>query len=212
MKWANENSFDPQVIGASKVWNVPVSLLKAVIAQESAFNPRAVRNEAPRDSLPPTPDFPAGGDQSRGLMQLLVRTARALGYQGPPDGLYDPALNIALGAQLLRQNLDRAGGAVDVALSAYNGGWSSVRPNDGKRVSNTLPSLFINQNYVDRVLAFERYFREGTSGPPAVQSGGGGGGGLVLPGGITFYPNLLTILLVGLLLAALAGNARGARA
>jgi soluble lytic murein transglycosylase-like protein len=212
MKWANENSFDPQVIGASKVWNVPVSLLKAVIAQESAFNPRAVRNEAPRDSLPPTPDFPAGGDQSRGLMQLLVRTARALGYQGPPDGLYDPALNIALGAQLLRQNLDRAGGAVDIALSAYNGGWSSVRPNDGKRVSNTLPSPFINQNYVDRVLAFEKYFREGTSGPPAVQSGGGGGGGLILPGGITFYPSLLTILLVGLLLAALAGNARGARA
>ena len=41
------------------------------------------------------------GDASYGLMQLLMSTARGLGYTGDANGLYDAATNIDLGTRLL---------------------------------------------------------------------------------------------------------------
>lgn len=159
-RWANQNAYDELIRAAIASFPVavPESLVKAVIAHESGFNPLAIRKEAPRPTLPPTPDYPNGGDESRGLMQLLVRTARALGYAGPPDGLYKPDVNIVLGVRLLAENLARAQGKVDVALSAYNGGWSSARANDARRVGGP-DSPFVNQDYVDRVLSYADYFK-----------------------------------------------------
>lgn len=158
--WKDENKYDALIRAASAKWAVPVPLIKGIIAHESSFNPLASLKEAPRDSLPPTPDHPKGGDESRGLMQVLARTARGLGYTGSLDGLYDPALSIELGTHLLSNILRQAKGDIPVTLSAYNGGFSKVRPNDGKRVSDTLPSPFINQAYVDLVLSYVDYFRK----------------------------------------------------
>lgn len=124
---------------------VPPELIAGVIASESAFNPRAYRAE------------PQIGDASRGLMQLLERTARALGYEGAPEGLYDPRLNVELGTRLLRQNFNVARAAAPLAtdheiwtraLSAYNAGFSTVRPGDVKRDQG---GQIINQPYIDRV-------------------------------------------------------------
>ncbi len=82
---------------------LPVSLVLAIMSQESGFRASAYRAE------------PKINDGSHGLMQLLYRTADSLGYRGPVgeasklSGLYDPATNIELGAKLLAANLRLAG-------------------------------------------------------------------------------------------------------
>lgn len=175
MRWSRENEFNVQVRAASQTTGVATALLKAVIAAESAFNPRALRTEAPRPSLPPTLDFPLGGDASIGLMQLLVRTARGLGFNGSIEELYDPFINTRLGARLLRQNLDRTGGNIPSALSAYNGGW---RPSLG--FGTPLPNgQYGNQAYVTRILGYYDYFMLQDTTP--LPGAGGEGGSVPAP-------------------------------
>lgn len=78
-----------------------VSLIKSVIQIESAWNPSAVSS--------------AG---AIGLMQVMPANAIAYGYQ--PDDLYNPEINIKLGADILRTEINNYG-LVD-GLAAYNGG------------------------------------------------------------------------------------------
>jgi soluble lytic murein transglycosylase-like protein len=195
--FAREHDFDGAIGAASQASGVPVALLKAVIGAESAFNPTAYRAEAPRASLPPTADFPMGGDASFGLMQLLSRTARGLGYAGPLDGLYDPETNVRLGAQLLAQGLDR--GSVSDSVSAYNGGW---RPTLGFG-SPMADGTYGNQGYVNKVLSYLSYFQgpDGTGGDDLTIGGTGSEAGALVPW-----------MLVGLGALALAlGLTRGRR-
>ena len=143
VRWKAENKYDKIVDAASRRYGVPADLIKGVIAQESAFHPAARREE------------PQINDRSRGLMQLLERTARALGYTGRFSDLYDPATNVDLGTKLLAQNHKQARGNWDVALSAYNGGFSKLRPWDAKR--NAAGDIF-NKDYVARVQGNRTYF------------------------------------------------------
>lgn len=165
MRWKRENDFDAIINRYASEYGVPVPLVKAMISLESGFNPKAYRAEKPRSSLPPTPDFPKGGDASYGLMQLLVRTARALGYKGTKEGLYDPATNIELGTRFLRdlvREAHRRGVDLDSAISAYNGGW---RPSLGFGIRKN--GKFGNQDYVNVVKSRLSYFT-GASATPIV--------------------------------------------
>ncbi len=80
-----------------------------VMRQESSFDPDAVS--------------PVG---ARGLMQLMPATAaavaRSLGDQAAPEPLTDPQLNMRLGTVYLAGLLAQFGGALPVALAAYNAG------------------------------------------------------------------------------------------
>lgn len=144
------------------------ALVKAVIRQESAFNPAAFRAE------------PRINDASRGLMQVLARTARALGYSGDVGndathvgGLYDPYTSIRLGTKLLAANLRQARGDFDVAISAYNAGFSTARPWDGNRAS--LPNgPFVNQAYVNAVRAYFAEYLTQTQTAAAMATVGNG--------------------------------------
>jgi soluble lytic murein transglycosylase-like protein len=89
---------------ASAETNVPASLLVATAYEESEMNPAARSN--------------AG---AQGLLQLMPQTARELRLEGS-----DPAVNVLAGARYLRQMLDRFGGNIDLALSAYNAGPTAV--------------------------------------------------------------------------------------
>ena len=82
----------------------PVALLVAVAWEESRMDPRA-RSRA----------------GARGLLQLMPRTARALGTN--PD---DPRASINAGARYLSQLLGRFGGDLELALAAYNAGPTAV--------------------------------------------------------------------------------------
>ena len=103
------SNYHPIIKHASAKYGVPERIIISVILQESQGNPRAYRYESNVN------------DASRGLMQILYRTAVGLGYQGSPDGLFNPEINIDLGTKYLRQNYDRYG-SWPFAVAGYNSG------------------------------------------------------------------------------------------
>lgn len=105
-----KNDFDDLFYASSQQYGVPFSWLKAIAGAESDYNPNAYRAE------------PQINDGSYGIMQLLYKTATALGYDGDPSGLFDPAVNIDLGARLIQQNISRFGEDFNAVYSAYNSG------------------------------------------------------------------------------------------
>ncbi len=94
---------------ASRMHDMPLDVLLAVAAAESAWDPDA-RSHA----------------NAHGIMQIQwPGTARHLGVTRVSE-LYNPCLNIELGARYLRELLDRNGGDLERALAAYNYGPSRI--------------------------------------------------------------------------------------
>lgn len=90
---------------AARLHQVPLDMLLAVAATESNWDPDA-RSAA----------------NAHGIMQIQwPGTARHLGVRRVSE-LYNPCLNIELGARYLRQLLDDNGGDVERSLAAYNYG------------------------------------------------------------------------------------------
>ncbi len=106
---------------------VPAALVKAVITQESSWNPRAVSR--------------AG---ALGLMQLLPATAAKVGVSR--GELFDPAKNILAGVRLLAVLLRHYRGDVISALTAYN-----ARP---RQLFAPIPQNGETPGYVKAVLAY----------------------------------------------------------
>src|SRR6185436_9499502 len=100
-------------------------LVQAGVRVESAFNPSAVSRKG------------AGG-----LMQLMPRTASALGVLDR----FDPRENIRGGVRHLRYLLDRYQGNVAMAVAAYNAGEGAVDSHHG------IPPYPETELYVQRVL------------------------------------------------------------
>jgi soluble lytic murein transglycosylase-like protein len=100
-KSQSPTSFENIIKTASRRFGVDEGLIKAVIRQESNFNPAAVSR--------------AG---ARGLMQLMPGTAAGLGVKDS----FDPEQNIMAGTRFLKDMLNRYNGDVDSALAAYNWG------------------------------------------------------------------------------------------
>jgi len=108
------------------------ALACAVIEQESAWNPWAVRYEPAFLSRYVAPLYTAGKlsateaytrAMSWGLMQVMGQVAREFGFKGSslPE-LCDPATGIEFGCRILAARLARARGDVPAALLAWNGG------------------------------------------------------------------------------------------
>jgi len=107
---------------------IQAELLHAVIAVESAYDPKA---RSPKGAL--------------GLMQLMPGTAAQYGITNPRD----PAQNLAAGARHLRYLLGEFDNDMKLALAAYNAGEQAVR-----KYSNHVPPYPETQAYVRRVLAY----------------------------------------------------------
>jgi soluble lytic murein transglycosylase-like protein len=126
---------------------VDPGLVESVIRAESAFNPTAVSRTG-----------------ARGLMQLMPKTALALGVRDS----FNPRENIEGGVRHLRYLLDRYPGNVALAVAAYNAGEGAVDSYRG------IPPYAETQQYVQRVLN---------------RAGGGGvwSGGRRIPGSVYRY-------------------------
>jgi soluble lytic murein transglycosylase-like protein len=120
---------------ASRAHDIDYELLKAVIATESGFDPRAV---SPKGAV--------------GLMQIMPATAERYGVTGDrktplEKKLTDPKINIKTGARYLRFLIDLFPGRLELALAAYNAGEGAVQ-----RAGNKIPNFRETQNYVKTVM------------------------------------------------------------
>jgi soluble lytic murein transglycosylase len=130
----------------SKRSTVPEWLIYAVMREESAFDPEA--------------QSPA---RAYGLMQLIVPTAKqyakrlGLPYEAP--ALRRPAINVALGSNVLRDLTERFGQNPLLAIPGYNAGpgrparWLRERPSMDFDVWVELIPLTETRRYTKRVLA-----------------------------------------------------------
>jgi len=119
------------------------SLVCAVIEQESAWDPHAIRYEpafraryvAPL-GLPPTEEV--ARSISWGLMQVMGQVAREHGFSGKfLSALCDPATGLDAGCAVLASKLATASGEVTRALELWNGG---ANPNYAAEVLARLSS------------------------------------------------------------------------
>lgn len=124
---------------AARLHDVPLEMLLAVAATESNWDPDA-RSHA----------------DAHGIMQIQwPGTARHLGVRRVSE-LYNPCLNIELGARYLRELLDRNGGDADRALAAYNYGPT--------RIDRSVELPAGAQRYVDTVAGHRRRIEAGAAG------------------------------------------------
>lgn len=127
------NSYSEIITEASKRFNLPENIIKAIITAESAGIP--------------TSTSPVG---AKGLMQLMDGTAIELGVKNP----YEPYQNIMAGAKYFRQMLDMFGDDLSLALAAYNAGPGNVRK------YGDIPPFRETQQYVKKVLRYADIFDE----------------------------------------------------
>ena len=113
-------------------------LVCAVVEQESAWNPWAMRYEpafftkyvAPlytNNKISATEAYARGF--SWGLMQVMGQVARESGFDAQfLSALCDPEQALAVGCKVLRRKLDAANGDSTRALLAWNGGANALYP------------------------------------------------------------------------------------
>ena len=147
----NYRTVSPLLREASKTHGIDYSLLKALVATESGFNPNAI---SPKGAV--------------GLMQLIPPTAQRYGVTASKGStiakkLTDPRINIKAGARYLADLIRMFPGRLDLALAAYNAGEGAVQ-----RAGNKIPNYPETQNYVKTVMQLHT----GLAPPPVKTAGG----------------------------------------
>ncbi len=144
--------FNEVVDAAAKRFGVKAELIYAIMRQESSFNPNA---RSPADAF--------------GLMQLVPRMAKSAAenldvkYKNDTD-LYDPKINIILGANYLNTLWKRYSGQFVLVSASYNASEKAIRSWIDTRYFDD-PLIFIEdvpyeetQNYIKLVLRNYIYY------------------------------------------------------
>ena len=124
--------FDEHIRQASALYQIPESLVRAVIKVESDYDPRAVSY--------------AG---ARGLMQLMPDTADRMQVKD----INDPRENIFGGVRYLRVLANMFNGDLELTVAGYNAGEGAVVQHGG------IPPYAQTKDYVVKVTKFYRRYR-----------------------------------------------------
>ncbi len=156
--------FDREVRAAARLSGLPSDLIYGVMRQESLYRSDAVSS--------------AG---ARGLLQMLPETARrtARAWKRPrpaADDLFNPAINVPLGAAHLRELVDRFDGQTVVALAGYNAGARAATrwlPEESIEPDVWIENIPYNEtrNYVQRILWHNVVFGWLRTGEPQKTNG-----------------------------------------
>jgi soluble lytic murein transglycosylase-like protein len=128
-----EGPFHPIILRAANRYRVDSALIKAIIMAESSYNPKAISKRG-----------------ARGLMQLMPKTAQALGV----GDSFDPEHNINAGVKHFRNLLNQFNGDVRLALAAYNAGSGKVREYQG------VPPFKATRYYIKKVFEYHEYYKK----------------------------------------------------
>jgi len=126
------------IIEAAQLYRLPISLILALIRQESNFAHQAV---SPKGAM--------------GLMQLMPGTAASLGVRDP----FDPRENILAGCRYFRFLLDYFQGNVPLALAGYNAGHHRVIS-----AGCQVPAIKETQEFVTQVMGLYYLLEKHASG------------------------------------------------
>lgn len=124
-----KSDFDGIINEMANKYDVDPKLIHSIIKHESNFNPNAKSH--------------AG---AQGLMQIMPFNFETYGITNP----FDPRQNIEAGTRMIKANLRKYNGNVELALAAYNAGSGNVKKYGG------IPPFKETQNYVRKVT--ESYF------------------------------------------------------
>jgi soluble lytic murein transglycosylase-like protein len=123
----------PIVLKAAKKHKIDPAIIMAIIMAESGYNPRAVSKKG-----------------AKGLMQLMPRTAKALGVKN----IFNPIDNINGGVKYFKRKLNKFKGNVKLALAAYNAGSRNVLKYRG------VPPFQATKIYIKKVLKYYRLYKK----------------------------------------------------
>ena len=144
--------FDKEIRAAS----ADPTLILAIMREESRFNPRAKSNAA-----------------ARGLLQMIIPTARQFDSNVDEDDLYDPRVIIRLGAKYVATRSKKLGGDRYKVAAAYNAGphqtalWSRLAAGPGGDYFLTAVSFDETKDYVRKVMNSYESYAELSAAPPA---------------------------------------------
>ena len=133
--------FDPMIRAAATRHGLDPQLVKAVVAVESGFEPRAVSEKG-----------------AVGLMQVLPATGERYGVRADrkksvDQKLADPGLNLEIGTRYLADLKKMFLSRPELALAAYNAGENAVI-----RFRNAIPPFPETQAYVKLVDQFHAFY------------------------------------------------------
>ncbi len=126
--------FDEHIREAAQLYQLPESFIRAVIKQESDFNPYSVSSSG-----------------ASGLMQLMPQTAQSMSVRD----VFDPRQNILGGTRFLRVLANMFNGDLVLTVAAYNAGPNAVIRHAG------VPPYEQTQHYVRQVLRYYYLYRGG---------------------------------------------------
>jgi soluble lytic murein transglycosylase-like protein len=128
-----ERMYHQYVVEAADEYRIDPALVKAIIMAESGYDPKAVSKKG-----------------AQGLMQLMPRTARALGVVDT----FNPQHNIDGGVKYFRSLLNQFGNDVKLALAAYNAGSTKVKKYNG------IPPIRATRHYINKVFDYYLYYKK----------------------------------------------------
>ena len=101
---AKESSVHSMIADAASANGVPYRLADAVVRIESRYNPRATNGV------------------NIGLMQIQARTARGMGFSGPPSALLQASTNLRYGMKYLGLAYRQSNGDICQTVTRYQSG------------------------------------------------------------------------------------------